>query len=243
MRAGAATRRIVLAGHSTGANKVLYYAAKTADRRVTGLILLGPISDIAGEAKRIGRRELGAPRGAGISGLAARRPPSARAGAWGFWSARRYISLYRPGEAEDVFPLRPPRALAGPRSGRSARRWRCMVGGRDEFLDRSPEALRASAFAAPGVGRAELFTGRDHPGRASRISGARGRGRAGGRRVDPRPAPAGRLVPRGRWYAAIRADERADEAQHRRGGRPRASGRRGPKPTAWAPIEVPADRY
>ena len=43
--------RIVLAGHSTGANKVLYHAAKTEDRRVTGLILLGPIPHLAGEAE------------------------------------------------------------------------------------------------------------------------------------------------------------------------------------------------
>ena len=84
-------RRIVLAGHSTGANKVLYYAAKTADRRVTGLILLGPISDIAGEAKRIGRRELGR-RVARASRLAARDRRALVPSAWGFWSARRYLS-------------------------------------------------------------------------------------------------------------------------------------------------------
>src|SRR2546425_13116262 len=51
-------RRVMLAGHSTGANKVLHYAARTRDRRVIGLVLLGPISDIAGEMKRIRGREL-----------------------------------------------------------------------------------------------------------------------------------------------------------------------------------------
>src|SRR5437773_212592 len=34
-------RQVVLAGHSTGANKVLRYAARAGDRRVIGLILLG----------------------------------------------------------------------------------------------------------------------------------------------------------------------------------------------------------
>src|SRR5437870_6457141 len=34
-------RRVILAGHSTGANKVLHYAACTRDRRVTALVLLG----------------------------------------------------------------------------------------------------------------------------------------------------------------------------------------------------------
>jgi alpha-beta hydrolase superfamily lysophospholipase len=51
-------RRMILAGHSTGAYKVLHYLAPTRDRRVVGLILLGPVSDVAGERKRIGRREL-----------------------------------------------------------------------------------------------------------------------------------------------------------------------------------------
>src|SRR5947208_12728937 len=50
--------RVLLAGHSTGANKVLHYAARTRDRRVIGLVLLGPVSDIAGEMKRIRGREL-----------------------------------------------------------------------------------------------------------------------------------------------------------------------------------------
>src|SRR2546426_1171893 len=50
--------RVILAGHSTGANKVLHYAARTRDRRVIGLVLLGPVSDIAGEMKRIRGREL-----------------------------------------------------------------------------------------------------------------------------------------------------------------------------------------
>src|SRR5207302_128486 len=51
-------RRFILAGHSTGANKVLHYAARTRDRRVMGLVLLGPISDIAAETRRIRGREL-----------------------------------------------------------------------------------------------------------------------------------------------------------------------------------------
>ena len=81
--------------------------------------------------------------------------------AWGFWSARRYLSLYRPGEAEDVFPYDRPgarwtalRAIRAPLA--------VMVGGRDEFLDRSPEAL-IEAFAAQAA-RAESFTGRIIPG-------------------------------------------------------------------------------
>jgi alpha-beta hydrolase superfamily lysophospholipase len=153
-------RRIVLAGHSSGANKALFYMANTADRRVAGLILLGPVSDIAAEVTRIGRRELER-RVAHAARLAARDRRALVPGAWGFWSARRYVSLYRPGESEDVFPYGRPRA-----------RWTAlrairvplavMIGGRDEFLDRSPEAL-VEAFAAQ-ASRAGSFAGRIIPG-------------------------------------------------------------------------------
>jgi pimeloyl-ACP methyl ester carboxylesterase len=154
-------RSVVLAGHSTGANKVLYYAAKARDRRVAGLILLGPISDIAGEAKRLGPRELR--RRVALAERLARRDPRALVPrAWGFWSARRYVSLYRPGEAEDVFPYYRPgarwtalRAIRVPIA--------VMVGGRDEFLDRPAEGLvevfetnatRARSFTATIIPRA-----------------------------------------------------------------------------------------
>src|SRR5260221_8608887 len=50
--------KVVLAGHSTGANKALHYVASTRDRRVAGLILVGPASAIAGRMKRTGARAL-----------------------------------------------------------------------------------------------------------------------------------------------------------------------------------------
>ncbi|PYM45813.1 MAG: hypothetical protein DME14_19770 [Candidatus Rokuibacteriota bacterium] len=134
--------RVILAGHSTGANKVLHYAARTRDRRVIGLVLLGPVSDIAGEMKRIRGRELR--RRVALAERIARRDPEALVPrAWGFWSARRYLSLYRPGEAEDVFPYYRPHArwaaLRGVRVPVAA-----IVGSRDEYLDRRPaELIRA----------------------------------------------------------------------------------------------------
>src|SRR5438552_1763691 len=100
-------RRVILAGHSTGANKVLHYAARARDRRVSGIILLGPISDVAAEAKRVGARELRR-RVAAAEQIASRDPQGLVPRVWGFWSARRYISLYRPGEREDVFPYHRP---------------------------------------------------------------------------------------------------------------------------------------
>ena len=81
--------------------------------------------------------------------------------AWGFWSARRYLSLYRPGEEEDVFPYYRPRA-----------RWTALrsvrvpvaaiVGSRDEYLDRRPQEL-IDAFRR-NASRARSFTGIVVPG-------------------------------------------------------------------------------
>lgn len=132
-------RRVILAGHSTGANKVLHYMARTRDRRVAGLVLLGPVSDLAGEMKRVGPRELR--RRVAVAERIARRDPDALVPrAFGFWSARRYLSLYRAGEAEDVFPYY-----------RADARWPALrkvrvplavvIGERDEYLDRPAAAL------------------------------------------------------------------------------------------------------
>jgi pimeloyl-ACP methyl ester carboxylesterase len=162
-------RRIVLAGHSTGANKSLYYAGTRRDRRVRALALLGPVSDIAGEAKRVGGATLGR-RVVAAERLARRDPLALVPRAWGFWSARRYVSLYKPGQAEDVFPYHRPGA-----------RWRALravrvpvavvIGARDRYLDRSPPALievfrtearRARSFASfivPGANHG--FDGRE----------------------------------------------------------------------------------
>ena len=148
-------RQIILAGHSTGANKVLYYAARVRDRRVGGIILVGPVSDVAAEAKRLGARELRR-RVAAAERIARRDPQALVPRAWGFWSAHRYISLYRPGGDEDVFPYYRPNA-----------RWAAfrlvrlplaaILGSRDEYLDRPAQEV-IEAFRRNAV-RARSFTG------------------------------------------------------------------------------------
>jgi pimeloyl-ACP methyl ester carboxylesterase len=148
-------RRVILAGHSTGANKVLHYAARVCDRRVIGLILLGPIADVAGERRRVGRRELER-RVAGAERLARRDPEALVPRRFGFYSARRFISLYRPGGREDVFPYYRPGAR-----WTALRRVRvpvaAIVGGRDEYLDRPAGDLIAALER--NATRAPSFTG------------------------------------------------------------------------------------
>lgn len=148
-------KRIILAGHSTGANKALYYVYKTRDRSVKGLILAGPANDIVAGAKRVGRKTL-------AEGLRyAKRLKQKDANAlmprrFGFYSARRFVSLYKPGTAEDVFPCYNPRA-----------RWKelksiriplaVIFGSREEHIDRPSkeliEVFRKNAKSA------ELFSG------------------------------------------------------------------------------------
>lgn len=148
-------RRVILAGHSTGANKALHYVARARDRRVAGLALLGPISDVAGERKRVGRREL-ARRVAAARRIARQDGAALVPRAWGFYAARRFVSLYRPGGAEDVFPYYRPGAR-----WTALRRVRVplavIVGARDEYLDRPARAL-VDAFARHATGT-RAFTG------------------------------------------------------------------------------------
>jgi len=153
-------RHVILAGHSTGANKVLHYVARQRDRRVVGLLLVGPVSDVAAERKLVGARELA--RRVAIAERLARRDPQALVpAAWGYWSARRYLSLYRPREAEDVFPYYRPNARWS-----ALRRVRvptvAIIGSRDEFLDRpAEEAIDAFRDNATD---ARSFTGLVVPG-------------------------------------------------------------------------------
>jgi pimeloyl-ACP methyl ester carboxylesterase len=153
-------RRVILAGHSTGANKILHYAARLRDRSVAGLVLLGPVSDIAAAVKYLGARELER-RVAAAERLARRDPQALVPRAWGFWSARRYISLYRPGEEEDVFQYyRPGARWTALRSVRVP--IAAIIGSRDEYLDRRPQDL-IEAFRRNAV-RARSFTGVVIPG-------------------------------------------------------------------------------
>ena len=184
-------RRVILAGHSTGANKVLHYAARTRDRRVTALVLLGPVSDIAAAMKQIRGRELRR-RVALAERIASGDPQALVPRAWGFWSARRYLSLYRPGEAADVFRYYRPNArwaaLRGVRAPVAV-----IVGSRDEHLDRRPAELIAAfernaplARSFTGIvipGALHGFQGRERALGQAMLRFVRSRGLSGSRRV------------------------------------------------------------
>ncbi len=132
-------RRIILIGHSTGANKALYYIYKTKDRSVKGLILLGPVSDIAAGRKKFGTAGLA--RGVELAERLSRKNPAALMPAlYGIFSARRFLSLFRPGGAEDVFPYLNPgtswKELKGVRAPIAV-----IFGPRDEYLNRPAKEI------------------------------------------------------------------------------------------------------
>ena len=132
-------QKIIIAGHSTGANKALYYLYKTEDRSVKGLMLLGPVNDIAAGRKKFGAA--GLRRGVALAGKLARKNPDAlMPAAYGISSAARFLSMFRPGGAEDVFPYLNPAA-----------RWKelksiripiaVVFGSRDAYLDRPAQKI------------------------------------------------------------------------------------------------------
>lgn len=102
-------KTIVLYGHSTGANKAVYYAGKTNDRRISGIILAGPARDLTMVDWNTEHQK----RLKAISALgkkAGKDAPLPHNLAGGIFSARRYASLFQPGTAEDVFPFGEPKA-------------------------------------------------------------------------------------------------------------------------------------
>lgn len=135
-------RKIILAGHSTGANKVLYYCYKTRDTAVKKLILAGPVSDIAGEIKKIGAPKL--KQAVKIAErLAKKNPLIFMPREYGIYTAERFLSLYRPGSPEDVFPYYETKSHSNHWKELKSIRIPVAVilGSRDEYLDRPAKKL------------------------------------------------------------------------------------------------------
>lgn len=137
--------RIILAGHSTGANKALYYQSKTRDRAVKGIILIGPISDIVVDVLKKGS-EKKRNQGLALARRLKKNPYALMPFPYGLLTARRYWSLFHPGEHEDTFPYYDPKG-----NWDALRRLRVpvavIIGSRDEYLDRTPQNFIA-AFQA-----------------------------------------------------------------------------------------------
>lgn len=131
-------KRTILAGHSTGANKALYYIYKTRDPAVKGIILAGPISDRAGAIQQRGIKKVDV--GVKLAEELKKKKIKLMPPEYGIMGPERYISLYKSVTAEDVFPYHNPKAA-----------WKelssvrvpilTVVGGKDEYLDRPAKEL------------------------------------------------------------------------------------------------------
>lgn len=96
---------IILMGHSTGCQKIVYYLANSQNK-VKGAVLLCPMSDYAFALREYGRRKLGA-----LAKLAQKLVRSNKAhqllppNLWPHYDdAQRFLSLYTPQSKENIFP-------------------------------------------------------------------------------------------------------------------------------------------
>lgn len=95
-------KEIFLAGHSTGSQKIAYYASKKPDRAVRGLILMVPLSDYAGMKKEMSPAVLARAEKAARQFVRAKKPHELLPRA--VWplvdDAQRFLSLYTPDSIE-----------------------------------------------------------------------------------------------------------------------------------------------
>lgn len=132
-------RKIILAGHSTGANKVVYYLCKTGDRSVKGAALIGAANDISAEIERVGKKEF--EKTMRRARTLVRKNPLAIFTSRGYiFTARRALSLFTPGAAEDVFTYYNPKAAWKELKSIHAP-LAVIFGSRDETLDRPAKKI------------------------------------------------------------------------------------------------------
>jgi len=144
-------RKIFLFGHSTGANKSAYYILKKHGRGLAGVGLLGPVSDISGIRKDLGRKykniletaEKSAKRGKGDELLPLKMTDGK------FWTAQRFLSIAREGMNEDTFPY-----YDSERKFRWAKNVRLpvlvLIGSKEQHADRPvPEIMEAFRKQVP----------------------------------------------------------------------------------------------
>lgn len=139
-RAGA--REIYLAGHSTGCQKSVYYASKKPDRAVSGLILLAPMSDYADAAKFQKAGNLA--KATAVARAMIRAGKKHELMPRSVWDdvldAQRFLSLYTPDSAEEIFSYAQPKK--DPVTLKKVKLPLLVIfAGEDEFEDRPTEDI------------------------------------------------------------------------------------------------------
>lgn len=158
--------KVVLMGHSTGAQKAVFYAGTKRTQTVKGIILLGAVSDVATHKQNLGNKFSGRLKKvhafAEKNGQDVFLPKHLSDGQ--IITAGRYLSLFKPGSKEDLFPYYNPNA-----SWKTFKKVRVptlmVLGEDDEYLDRSAEEI-IEAFKQNAHPETKLVTrlipGADH---------------------------------------------------------------------------------
>ncbi|TSC85868.1 MAG: hypothetical protein G01um10148_776 [Parcubacteria group bacterium Gr01-1014_8] len=137
-------KNIYVGGQSTGCQKSIYWASTAkGGQRIKGIILLAPVSDYAGAAKRHGKKKI--ERGIAYARRLIKQgrnhdllPPSV-------WSeelddAQRFLSLYTPDSVEEIFsyalPMKAPKVLKSVKVPILT-----LWAGKDEYTDRPAKKI------------------------------------------------------------------------------------------------------
>lgn len=135
---------IYLAGHSTGCQKACYWASRQKGSRVVkGIILFGPLSDYASAIHEDRGGKLKKAVAYARKLVRAGKPHELmpeKLGPWFLCDAQRFLSLYTPDSAEEIFtyaqPKKNPRTLNAVRIPTLV-----MLAGADEHGDRPPQKI------------------------------------------------------------------------------------------------------
>lgn len=162
---------VYLAGHSSGAQKAVYWASRTKTTGpVRGIVLLGPLSDYAGTERKF-RTAVAYAKKLMRSGKPHELMPD-RFGHWFPIEAQRFLSLYTPDSAEELFPYsqvgRVPRVLRSIRTPILA-----LFAGSDEHQDRPAEDIAAWFIEHIYTGETVVIPGVEHSFRGGEESVAR----------------------------------------------------------------------
>lgn len=133
-------REIYLVGHSTGAQKSVYYATRKGNaKKIQGIVLLAPLSDY-GEALHFDKKFKVLKKGT-RDALSLVKKGKSHAIVPGWWQdAGRFLSLYTPDSAEEIFTYAQPKKV--PRTYRSLRvPTLAFFAGNDEYSGYPVEAL------------------------------------------------------------------------------------------------------
>lgn len=132
-------KEIFLAGHSTGCQKAVYWAAKTGGRGVKGIILYAPLSDYAGDKKKPKLKT--ATQYARMLMRKGKKHELLPSDIWSHYvDAQRFLSLYTPDSVEEIFSYaqkgRIPRIYQSVRIPMLA-----LFAGDDEYSERPAQRL------------------------------------------------------------------------------------------------------